>query len=218
MRLISLQTSAQKSANHLEDYLRRLRHICDHWAEKLIARFYGYHGKSFDSSVLLEMPEIRALVINSIYDDVENLAAISELPNLVHLSLGIFGLKDKQVLKRLRLAQLSQLLIEETQTKALDLAPLADPSGLASLALYGHKKSIEVVGSLLRLAHLTFNPAKAKLNGFLNGMPMLKSLKFALGSGDSMAGFSDLPAIEDMALTMVRGMSDLGDLQRFPSL
>ena len=53
---------------------------------------------------------------------------------------------------------------------------------------------------------------------FLQSMTSLKSLKFVLGGVESIESLGEMPAVEDMAFTMVRGLSELGDLQRFPSL
>ena len=60
------------------DYVRRLGRLCDTWGEKLIVRFYGFDGTTFDASILRDMPQIRALIVNCIYDDVDNLAIIGE--------------------------------------------------------------------------------------------------------------------------------------------
>ncbi|MHA6323530.1 hypothetical protein [Roseivivax sp. CAU 1753] len=218
LRPLSLHSGIAGPPVARRDYLRRLGRLCETWGDRLIVRFYGHERTRFDATVLRDLPEIRALIVNCIRDDADNLAVIGELPQLVHLELGVYGLADKQLLHRLPLGQLTYLSIEETNTKALDLAPLSGAGKLRGLALYGHKKNIAAVGTLPGLAQFSFNPSTTVSCDFLNGMRGLRSLGFMLGSAGSLAEITDLPAIEDIALTMVRGLSDLGDLQRFPGL
>lgn len=199
-------------------YLEQLGQMCAAWGDKLTVRFFGFYSQTFDAAILREIPQVQSLIVNCIYDDVLNLDVIAELPVLKHLGLGVFDLSDKAILSRLPLHQLETLTVEETNTKALDLSPLETAVRLRRLALYGHKKNIEVIGSLRELEHLSFNPAKTVSCAFLNGLEALRTLNFVLGGKESLADVATLPAVEDIAMTMVRGLSDLGDLQRFPSL
>ena len=218
LQTFRFQTATEGPDVSRDAYLAQLNDLCKTWGEKLTVRFWGFHGKDFDAAILHEIPDVAALVINSMYDDAQNLAVLGELTKLRHLSMGIFGLTDKQVLSRIPLKGLTSLSLEETNTKALDLAPLADAKNLRSLALYGHKKNIGAISDLTQLERLTFNPTKSVSCDFLNGMRSLQTLNFVLGTGDSLTDLTTLPAIEDLAITMVRGLSDLGNLQRFPTL
>ena len=199
-------------------YLQRLRKMCEQWGDRLTVRFYSYFDQVFDAEVLLEFPEIRSLMINNMHGEVKNLELIGNMPNIRNLHLGIYELDDKRLLEKLPIENLVELTIEESKTKALDLAPLADARALRTLRLFGHKKNIEAIGALSNLNAFVFNPSSNKPLHFLNGLASLRSLKFVLGGAESLAGLNVLPALEEIAFTMVRGLVDIGDLQRFPSL
>ena len=111
---------------------------------------------------------------------------ISGLERLKSLQLGIYDLKDKSLLSKIPLENLDYLTLEETATKALDLAPLSRCRSLKTLRLFGHKKNIEATGSLCQLREFAFNPAKGKPLDFINGMTSLKELKFVLGGVESV--------------------------------
>lgn len=188
------------------------------WGDRLTLRFYGHHNDVFDARVVLQFPQVRSLIINCIYDDIENPDALSELKHLTHLSLGIYGLKNKKILDCLPLENLVEFSLEETETKAVDLAPLARAIQLKTLKLYGHKKNIDTVSNLSNLEEFVFNAAKNVSIDFINELSSLKSLKFVLGGKESIEEINHLPKLEELAFTMMRGLNNIGDLQRFPSL
>ncbi len=198
-------------------YFDRLNAMCRTWGARLTVRFYGFHGEVFDAALLERLPEVRALVLNGFDEDVENLEAVGALAHLTSLGLGIFELADKDILARLPLGRLEALTLEETRTKALDLAPLGEARALRHLRVFGHRKNIEAVGGLAELREFAFNPAKGVDLGFLNGLAGLRSLKFVLGGTGTLEPVA-LPDLEELALTQVRGLAALGDLGRFKGL
>lgn len=199
-----------------EDYMARVRKLCARWGAGLNVRFYGHHSDGFDGRVLRDLPEVRSLTVNSLYE-ATNLEEIAGLPHLTELHIGVYELEDKNLLHRLPVARLTDLTIEEAKTKALDLSPLAEARALRRLRIFGHKKKIEAVGALSDLEEFVFNPAKDKSLAFLNTMTGLRALKFVLGGIESIEEVA-LPGLEDIAFTMVRGLAEIGDLQRFPAL
>ena len=201
-----------------DEYLSRLRKLCVEWGDRLTVRFYAHYYELFDGKVLLDLPEIQSLMVNSLKDAVTNLECIGELPNLKKLHIGVYELENKKLLDAIPVSNLTDLTLEEARTKALDLSALKNAQSLKRLRIFGHKKNIEAVGGLSGLEDFSFNPMKGMTFDFLQNMTSLKSLKFVLGGVESIESLGEMPTVEDMAFTMVRGLSELGDLQRFPSL
>ena len=199
-----------------KSYFERLNGLCAGFGEQLAVRFYGHYGEVFDARVLENLPNAHALTVNCL-DDACNLEAIAGLKNLSHLSLGARNLTDKAILSRLPVGQLKSLTLEEADTKALDLAPLAEGSNLTTLKIYGHRKNIAALGSLSTLEEFGFNPAKGMSLEFINGMTDLKALKLVLGGTEHLRDI-ELPNLQDLAVTQTRGFNDFGDLQRFGTL
>ncbi len=198
------------------DYLAHLNALCRQWGAKLTVRFYGHHSDIFDGKCLRDVCEARSVSIDSIYE-AENLEAIGELEHLSHLHLGVFELADKAILAKLPLKQLSRLTLSQTQTKALDLAPLEGATALKKLYLDGHYKNIAKLGGLDGLHEFTFNPKAGLDLGFINSMTSLRALKLLLGGTNSLADIQ-LDGLQDLACTQVRGLTQMGDMQRFPAL
>ena len=198
------------------DYIARLNAMCREWGAKLTVRFYGHYNDVFDGRSVHQFPDVHSLAADCLYE-AENVEAIGELPHLSRLSLGIFELKDKAILSKLPLNTLTHLTLTATETKALDLAPLADASALQKLFLEGHHKNIAALANLRGLQEFTFNAKKGLDLSFINGMSDLRALKFNLGGTESIEGIT-LDRLQDIAFTMVRGLNELGDMQRFPVL
>ncbi|MEL6878101.1 MAG: hypothetical protein AAGL68_08405 [Pseudomonadota bacterium] len=198
------------------DYLARVNAMCREWGPKLTVRFYGHYGDVFDGRSVHQFPDAHSLSVNCIHE-AENVDAIGELPHLSRLSVGIYELKDKALLSKLPLERLTHLTLTATETKALDLAPLADAKALQKLYLEGHHKNIAALANLNGLQEFTFNAKKGLDLSFINGMSDLRALKFNLGGTESIENIA-LDRLQDIAFTKVRGLSELGDMQRFPAL
>ncbi|QKG72133.1 hypothetical protein [Erythrobacter mangrovi] len=199
-----------------DDYVERVRAMCREWGEALTVRFYDHRGDVFDGREVHAFPEAQSLHLGG-FDQAINLESAFELPLLKRLCVSYFGLDNKQLLNHLNFGQLTHLTLTETNTKALDLSPLANGQKLQKLFLVGHHKNIEKLANLGQLEEFTFS-AKTGLDlSFLNGMANLRALKFNLGGAASIADI-ELPKLEDIAFTMVRNLAELGDMQRFPSL
>lgn len=197
-------------------YLARLDELCARYGSALNVRFYGFYSEIFDARILNRLPNIRSLTVNCL-SEACHLETIGEIKHLEDLSLGVFDLQQKDILHALPLKSLKTLTLEETNTKALDLAPLAEAHDLRQLRLFGQKKNIEVIGGLAQLEEFVFNPAKGKSLEYLNGMTNLQTLKLILGGCENFNEVK-LGKLKDLAVTQVRGLSTLGDLTRFSLL
>ena len=198
------------------EYLARVNGLCATYGTSLTVRFFGHYSDEFDGNVLHEIPDVHALTLNCL-ENGRNLEVLKGLNHLTKLSFGIYELKERGILNSLPLEQLTQLTLEETATKALDLAPMAKAQSLRHLQLFGHRKNISALGQLTQLEELAFNPVKGVPLEFLNGLTSLKTLKLVLGGTEDLNDVT-LPNLTDLALTMVRGFTDLGPLDRFPKL
>ena len=197
-------------------YLERLDALCARWGDQLHVRFYAHYSEVFDGETLKRLPNIHSLSADCL-SEAKNLAAIAELEHLSKLHLGVFELDDKAILEKMPVNRLRELTLSATNTKALDLAPLASATRLRKLYLDGHHKNIASLTALAGLREFTFNAKKNLDLGFVNGMCGLEALKFNLGGTETIEAIQ-LPNLKDMAFTMVRGLSELGDMQRFPKL
>lgn len=199
-----------------DTYLVRIDELCARHGCALNVRFFGFYSDVFDAQILEHLPNIRSLTVNCLHDAI-HLETIGSLKGLEDLSFGVFDLQEKDILNHFPLEKLKSLTLEETNTKALDLAPLAKGHALRLLRLFGHKKNIETLSALNKLHEFIFNPAKGISIEFINSMTELRILKFVLGGCEDFNEVR-LPYLKDLALTQVRGLTTLGDLSRFPKL
>jgi protein phosphatase 1 regulatory subunit 7 len=96
--------------------LSKIDKLCKEYGSKLEVRFYGHYSEGFDASVLKHLPNVSWLSVDCLHN-VTNLSALSELPGIQKLSLGIYLLDDPHVLGKLKLAKLEMLSIEATKKK-----------------------------------------------------------------------------------------------------
>lgn len=197
-------------------YLERLDAMCAKWGDRLRVRFYDYWGQPFDAAIVERLPNIRNLSADWLWD-AKNLDAIGKLKHLTRLHLEIYNLEDKAILGKLPIAQLEEVILSPSNTKALDLAPLSEATKLRRLYLAGHHKNVASLAALNGLQEFTFSAKKGLDLSFINGMRGLEALKFNLGGIESIEAI-ELPELSDLSFTMVRGLTELGDMQRFPGL
>ena len=215
IKIVKSKIVVKKTVDY-QTYFEGLNKLCQKYGAKLNIRFYGHYSDVFDGKILEHLPDVSNLIINCLHE-AENLEPLSGLGKLEEFSMGIYELKQKDILDVLPLENLKFLALEETQTKALDLSFLPRAQKLETLKLYGHKKNIQAVGELASLEEFVFNPARNMDLEFLSKLPKLRSLKLVLGGMDDFNDLS-LAQLEQLAVTQVRGLTSLGDLSRFPKL
>ena len=201
----------------LDTYIQRVNALCAQYGTAMTVRFYAHYGETFEGRTLRRFPEARSLVVNCLQRAVD-LEEIASLPHLRRLALGVLDMKDRDLLSTLPVERLEYLVLEETGTKALDLKPLGKARELRHLRMLApYKTNIEVLGSLDRVEIFSFSPVKGVALDFLAGMTGLRALKLVLGGAGGLPDVA-LPRLADVAVTQVRGFSDLGPLERFPAL
>ena len=94
--------------------------LCKKYNKDFGLRFYGHYSGSFDFKTLLKVPNVKCLYVDCLLKG-DNIEAIGELEKLDKLSLGVFELKETEILNTDNLKTVSELIITETRTKAFNL-------------------------------------------------------------------------------------------------
>lgn len=200
-------------AVYTDEILSILDDLCLKFDENFGVRFYGFH---FDCSTLLKIRNVKYLLIDYI-PSADNIETIMQLDSLIRLSLGIYELKEVEILNSENLKQLRWLSLLETKTKALNLQHLSDFKKLEYLFVWGHNKNIESIGKLSNLTCLTLHAIKNVNISFINSLKKLKTLRFILGSRENINEI-EINEIEKLEINWVRGFSDLSNISKFKNL
>lgn len=196
--------------------LSKLNKLCAKYDKSFSIRFYGHYSKVFDCKVVQKIPNVKSLYIDCIIK-AENVDYISKLENLERLSLGIYELKETEILDSENFKKLTELIIGETKTKAFNLSYLKEFKSLKFLIISGHTKNINSVSELTKLEYLGLNSiSKVKL-GFINSLNKLKTLYFALGGRENLDEIEE-NNIEELQIIRVRGFNSLRNISKFSSL
>jgi hypothetical protein len=198
---------------YTDKILAELDELCLQYDENFSVRFYGHH---FDCNTLLKLPNIKALWLDCLLD-ADNLDVLTELKNLKRLSLGIFELKDTEILQAKNFQNLEKLIISETRTKALNLKYLENYTNLDYLIISGHTKNIDAVGKLVNLKFLGLNNISKVQLDFINKLKRLKSLHFTLGGRENLDEIEE-NEIETLSIREVRAFNSFKNIANFKKL
>ena len=196
--------------------LAHLNELCSRYDKNFAIRFYGFYSGAFDFNTLLKIPNVKNLYVDCL-TKAENINAIEQLQNLGKLSLGVYELKETEILNSPNLKRLTELIITDTRTKAFNLEYLKDYKDLKSLIISGHNKNIDAVGELSSLEYLSFNSIKKTPVDFVNKLRKLKTLKFILGGRENIHEIEE-NEIEHLKIVWVRGFNDLSNISNFKKL
>lgn len=201
---------------YTDKILADINELCLNFDESLCIRFYGHYSKQFDCKTLLKITNVKCLHIDCL-QSVDNLQILKELPYLKSLSIGIFELQDTEILNYDNLKNLTELIVTDTKTKALNLDYLRQFKNLKSLRIGGHTKNIDAVGELSELEFLSLNSVKKVPVNFINKLKKLKTLNFILGGRDNLNEIEE-NEIENLEIVWIRGFNDLSCISNFPKL
>ena len=196
--------------------LSHLNGLCSVYNSNFAVRFFGHYSSSFDFRTLLKVHNVKNLYVDCLTSS-ENEKAIDGLQCLEKLSLGIFELKETEILNSANLSHLSRLIIGQTKTKAFNLQYLEGYKHLTSLIICGHSKNIDAIGEIATLESLSLNSLKKESVPFVNKLKKLKTLKFILGGKENLFEIEG-SEIEQLEVVRVRGFNDLGNISRFKKL
>jgi protein phosphatase 1 regulatory subunit 7 len=204
------------SQNYNRQILDRLNNLCAKYDDNFHVRFYGHYGESFDCNVLNNLPNVKALSIDCLIK-ADNIEAVTKLTNLQRLAIGVFEMKETDILSAENLQHVKELILLDTKTKAFNLEHLVKYQNLSSLVISGHTKNIDAVSTLNRLRTLRLNSILKLPLHFVNALTELKSLSIILGGRDNIHELAE-NKIEDLELVWIRGLNDLSNIGNFRKL
>ncbi len=196
--------------------LSKINKLTAKYDENLTIRFYGHYSSSFDCSIVNQIPEVKSLNIDCLRR-AHNLESVTKLAKLKKLGIGVFELKETDILSAKNFQNLNQLFLFDTKTKALNLEYLSNYKNLNYLIIAGHTKNIEAIGSLKRLEELSLNGISKVSLSFVNELALLRNLSIILGGRDNISEVEGND-IENLNLTWIRGLNDLENISRFRKL
>lgn len=198
------------------EILSELNNFCKTYDKRFGVRFYAHDYIAFDCETLEAIPDVKCLYIDCL-SFANNLYALSNLYNLQKLSLGVYELKDTEILKLKSLRKITDLILWETKTKALNLQYLIEYSDLNYLRLRSHTKNISAVKNIKTLNYLSLELIKNTPVSFINNLINLKTLKFILGSRENIHDINE-NAIEHLEVDFVRDFNDISNITKFKKL
>jgi protein phosphatase 1 regulatory subunit 7 len=199
-----------------DNTLSILNQLCEKYDEKFEIRFYGFYTEEFDFKTLTHLTNVKSLLVDCL-TSAKNIESLASLNNLQKLSLGVYELKETEILNYPNLKTLKELIITDTKTKALNLEYLSEYKKLKVLFSCGHQKNIKTIGELTQLEHLSLHSSSKITLDFINKLKKVKTLSLMLGGKENINEI-DNPNIEELEIIRVRGFNDLGDISRFPNL
>lgn len=190
--------------------------LCKKYNKDFGVRFYGHYSGAFDFKTLLKIPNVKCLYVDCLLEG-DNVEVLGQLGYLDKLCLGVFEMKETEILNTDNLKNVSELIITETRTKALNLEYLKNFKNLKLLIIGEHRKNIESVGELSDLEFLSLNSVKKTPVNFVNRLKKLKTLKFILGGRENIQEIEE-NEIENLELVWVRGFNDLSNISKFKKI
>lgn len=150
--------------------------------------------------------------------EIRNEIELTKLRKLKKLSFGVYRFDENNFLDQLPLENLSSVSLVENAKANFDLKPLQKCAQLIDLYISGHRKNIEVLGSLPALKSLRLNSIRKEQRlSFLCKIGALRSLTLLLGGRTDIEEVQHA-SLEELAILRVRGFENLGSLSRFPGL
>ena len=193
-----------------------LNELCKKHDKDFGIRFYGHYSGSFDFTTLLRVPDVKCLYVDCLFQ-ADNVDTLGHLHQLEKLALGVFELKEPEILGIKSIQSVSDLILTETRSKGLNLDHLRNFKNLKLLIVGEHKKNIEAIGDLKDLEFLSLNSIKKTSIEFINRLKNLKTLKFILGGRENINEIEE-NAIENLEIVWVRGFNDLSNISNFAKL
>jgi hypothetical protein len=196
--------------------LEHLNDLCLKYDENFSIRFYGHYHKSFDCKTVLKIPNVKWLSVDCLMR-ADNISELSELKNLRKLNLGIYELRETEILDSVNFKNLIELSVTDTKTKAINLEYLKEYKNLEVLLVSGHSKNIDSIGELSKLKTLYLNSISKKPVHFVNKLKNLKNLHFISGGRENINEI-DENEIENLEVVWVRGFNNLDNISNFNKL
>jgi hypothetical protein len=170
-------------------------------------RVYGFYSIKCDLSFLPTMHHVQRFSVDCL-QSVQNIEAVTQLPGLRSLGVGVFDLNDFDFLSGVP-NSIEKLFLGATRSKKPSLRHLERFSGLKELYIEGQQKDLEVISGLLKLEDVTLRSVTVEDLAFLRPLSKMWSLDIKLGGSNDLAALSGMDNIKYLELWMIRGLSDL---------
>lgn len=133
------------------------------------------------------------------------------IPNVKNLKIQSFLTKDFSPLAQKR--DLTQLLISETKSPAVDIRFISEFKDLNTLSIDGMKKGISGIESLKNIQNLNLRGVKLKDLNFIKNFRQLRLIKLMYGHYDDLSILNELTSLVYIGLSRVRGIQDYSFLK-----
>jgi len=128
------------------------------------------------------------------------------IPNVKNLKIQSFLTKDFSPLRQR--SDLTQLLISETKSSAVDIGFISEFKDLKTLSIDGMKKGIPKIEALENIENLNLRGVKLTDLNFIKEFNRLRIIKLMFGHYDDLSILSELPRLVYIGLSRVRGIED----------
>lgn len=199
-----------------EQSLRMLNEVVFSKRDDICFRVYGFYFQDCNLSFLQHLSNVSHLIIHCI-KNVENIDIIATLPKLQSLHLGIFNLKDYQVITAITPNIKKFSIYMGTTSNNFNTEWLLRFSELEELSLGNVRKNIECISAMLMLTSAIFHGITFKDLSFINKSNIEK---LSINWGCTQC-FSDLVGnikLKEIELWRISKLSDISFLNQLPSL
>lgn len=179
-------------------------------------RVYGMVEQPYDLSFAAGMSHVHHFSADALLA-ATGIEAVTEMPNLERLGIGIYGLEDFNFLSRVS-GNLTSLLLGATRSKKPDLSPLVRFEKLKRIYLEGQQKHIEVLGELNMLEDVTLRSITTPDMNYLSRLQRMWSLDIKLGGIRNFSGIEGMRSIKYLELWQVRELKDVDFIAGLPGL
>jgi len=179
-------------------------------------RVYGFQEQTYDLRFTARMSHVLHFTANSLLD-ATGIEAITEMPNLQTLVIGVYGLDNFNFLRKVT-DKLTGLLLGTTRSKKPDLSPLNRFGKLTRIYLEGQQKNIDVLCELNLLEDVTLRSITTPDLNYLSRLQHMWSLDIKLGGIRGFSAIEGMQSIKYLELWQVRGLKDIDFITHLPGL
>jgi len=171
----------------------------------------------YDLSFVGGLKHLRNLAFSCL-GEATGVESIAKIPALESLYLHVYRLDSFEFLREISPLHLTSLSLCRTKSDRPSLAPLARFANLKKVYLEGHRKEIEVIGTLRRLEDVTIRSVTTPDLSYLRSLPRLLSVDVKLGGTKNLSAIAGMKTIRYLEVWQVRGLSNVEVAGQLPGL
>lgn len=174
---------------------------------EVVLRVYGPDSPPCDLRFAARMSHVRHFTVN-LHENATRIEAITEMPDLQILEIGIYGLDNFNFLWKVT-DNLTRLLLGATRSKRPDLSPLSRFWKLKNIFLVGQQKNIDVLSELSMLEEVGLSSISTPSLGYLKRLQHMWSLRIILGGIRDFSAIEGMQNIKYLQLLQVRELNNI---------